>query len=93
MSIPENDVCSSRVSGPASSHGGRNVSQLLLTRANVEAQYGITKRFLEVAAVRGDGPPFVKIGRSVRYRVCDLDAWIEARRHDPDAVGKRARHR
>lgn len=55
-------------------------SDKLLTRAEVHSHFGLTQRFLEVAAVRGDGPPMVKIGRSVRYRVGDLRAWIDARR-------------
>lgn len=52
----------------------------LLNRAEVHMLFGLTQRFLEVSAVRGDGPPMVKIGRSVRYRISDLRAWIEARR-------------
>ena len=28
---------------------------------------------------RGEGPQFVKLGRAVRYRRADLDAWIESR--------------
>ena len=52
----------------------------LLSRSEVQTLFGLTQRFLEVAAVRGDGPPFIKIGRSVRYRVSDLRDWIEARR-------------
>ena len=27
------------------------------------------------------GIPFVKIGRSVRYKLADLEAWIESRTH------------
>jgi excisionase family DNA binding protein len=26
----------------------------------------------------GEGPPFVRIGRAVRYRRSDLDAWMAA---------------
>lgn len=52
----------------------------LMTRAEVQTHFGLTQRFLEVSAVRGDGPPMVKIGRSVRYRVADLRDWIAARR-------------
>lgn len=26
--------------------------------------------------VRGDGPPFVKLGRRVRYRREDIDNWL-----------------
>jgi hypothetical protein len=32
---------------------------------------------------RCDGPPFVRIGRQVRYLVDDLDAWLAARRVVP----------
>lgn len=59
----------------------------LLTRAEVEAHFGITRRFLETAAVRGDGPSFCKIGRSVRYRVADLREWIEAQRVTSTSAG------
>jgi predicted DNA-binding transcriptional regulator AlpA len=52
----------------------------LLTRAEVQSHFGLSQRFLEISAVRGDGPPMVKIGRSVRYLVADLRQWIEARR-------------
>ncbi len=45
----------------------------LLSRAEVEAHFGISKRFLEVAALTGDGPPMCRIGkRMIRYRVGDL---------------------
>lgn len=49
----------------------------LLCRSDVEEQFGISKRYLEIAAVRGDGPPIVRLGRSVRYRIADILAWIE----------------
>lgn len=52
----------------------------LLSRPEVHIHFGLTQRFLEVAAVRGDGPTMVKIGRAVRYRVGDVRAWIEARK-------------
>lgn len=31
-------------------------------------------------ANRTPGPPWLKIGRAVRYRVSDLDAWLEEHR-------------
>lgn len=34
---------------------------------------------LQKERVRGDGPPFVKIGRLVRYRPEDVRAWIAER--------------
>lgn len=53
-------------------------NDLLLTRTDVETHFGISKRFLEVSATRGDGPPRIKIGRSVRYRVGDIRDWIDS---------------
>ena len=50
----------------------------LLSRSEVHSYFGLSQRFLEVSAVRGDGPPMVKIGRSVRYRAGDLRTWIES---------------
>ena len=34
------------------------------------------------AARRGlcDGPPYVRVGRSIRYLIRDLDVWLEQRR-------------
>lgn len=52
----------------------------LLTRSEVHTQFGLTQRFLEVAAAKGNGPPYIKLGRAVRYRVGDLREWIEARK-------------
>lgn len=53
-------------------------TERLLTRAEVEARFGVSKRYLELAACRGEGPKLVRIGRSVRYRPADIRAWIES---------------
>jgi predicted DNA-binding transcriptional regulator AlpA len=36
--------------------------------------------FLRQARVRARGPAYFRIGRSVRYRLSDLDAWLSERR-------------
>ena len=56
----------------------KSSDERLLTRTEVEAQFGIPKRFLEVAAMKREGPPIVRLGRSVRYRQSDLREWISA---------------
>ncbi len=33
--------------------------------------------WLRQGRMRGDGPKFVKLGRNVRYRMSDLNLWIE----------------
>ncbi len=50
----------------------------LRSRTEVQRRYNISKRFLELAVARGDGPRFVRIGRLVRYRDKDILDWIEA---------------
>ncbi|MGJ8589400.1 MAG: helix-turn-helix transcriptional regulator [Yoonia sp.] len=50
----------------------------LLTRDQVEDRFGIPKRFLEVSAMKGEGPPIIRLGRSVRYRPIDVIEWIDA---------------
>ena len=50
---------------------------LLMTRKEIEADYGISVRWLELAAHRGDGPPMVKLSRRMcRYRRDDFEAWL-----------------
>lgn len=55
------------------------VAHLLDTRA--AARYlGIAHGTLQNARSRGDGPAYVRVGRrSIRYRVCDLELYIQAR--------------
>lgn len=36
----------------------------------------LSHRTLEDKRLRGDGPNFFRIGRSVRYREADLEAWM-----------------
>ena len=55
----------------------RSDTDRLLNRREVEERFGIPKRFLELAACRGEGPRIVRIGRLVRYRVSDVRTWIE----------------
>jgi excisionase family DNA binding protein len=40
---------------------------------------GLSKSTLEKARLYGGGPPFLKLGRLVKYRPADLDDWLNAR--------------
>jgi len=40
---------------------------------------GMQPQTLDAWRCRGCGPRFVKLGRAVRYRRADLDAWVESR--------------
>lgn len=53
------------------------ISDYLLT-ADAAIYLRVSRKFLETARCDGDGPPFIKIGRSVRYRRADLDEFMRA---------------
>ena len=58
-----------------------NAMGLLQHRSGDNWLNGISRRYLEVSAVRGDGPPMIRVGsRMVRYRVRDLREWIDGNR-------------
>ena len=52
----------------------------LLSRSEVQSLINISQRYLELAAVKGGGPPMIKIGRKVSYRVSDLRSWLDSKR-------------
>lgn len=39
----------------------------------------LSTSYLEKLRLTGGGPPFIKIGKAVRYRFGDLDAWFSAK--------------
>lgn len=43
---------------------------------------GLAASTLEKMRVAGGGVPFVKLGRAVRYRVCDLEQYLADRVRD-----------
>ena len=58
---------------------GQGAERHLLSRNDIETEYGLTKRWLELAALRGNGPPFLRISRRlVRYRRADFERWLAA---------------
>lgn len=54
--------------------------QKLLTEAEQAQRWGIAPKTLANRRWRGDGPPFIKLGRLVRYDPSATDAWIAERR-------------
>lgn len=51
----------------------------LLHRSEAAELAALSPRTLEALAIRGDSPPMIKIGRSVRYRRRDLLKWLADR--------------
>lgn len=53
-----------------------SVMQPLLTQRQASEMLALSERTIERLRVSGLGPKFVRCGRSIRYRVADLEAWI-----------------
>lgn len=50
----------------------------LITTPHAAAALGVSEQFLEQDRLtRRHGIPFVRVGRAIRYRQVDLDAWVE----------------
>lgn len=50
----------------------------------------MSSRTLERMRISGSGPVFCKLGKLVRYRVTDIDCWVEARRTSSTTMADRA---
>jgi predicted DNA-binding transcriptional regulator AlpA len=48
----------------------------LLNTTQAAVVLGFNPSFLAKARLTGAGPRFLKIGRAVRYRRSDIDAWL-----------------
>ena len=46
------------------------------------AHLACSASYLEKCRVTGAGPKYIKIGRAVRYKLDDLDAFANARAHE-----------
>jgi len=51
----------------------------LLTQVEAARLLRLSERTLERFRLTGGGPRYIKANRSVRYRECDLEQWINAR--------------
>ncbi|MGN6148118.1 MAG: helix-turn-helix transcriptional regulator [Rhizomicrobium sp.] len=50
------------------------------------SQYlGVSAGWLSGARCHGKGPPYVRMGRTIRYRRLTLEKWMTQREHDPRA--------
>ena len=56
----------------------------LLTPPELADLLGIPEATLAQWRYRHVGPPYVKVGRHIRYRVEDIEAWVEAQTVTPE---------
>ena len=56
----------------------------LLSTSQVAEWFGTSEQWLELGRCKGYGPPFIKLGpKRVRYRRCDVVAWLLSRTQAP----------
>jgi predicted DNA-binding transcriptional regulator AlpA len=51
----------------------------LLTPKEASARLKVSLSWLAKARMRGDGPPYIRIGRSIRYSEAALMQWMRSR--------------
>lgn len=51
----------------------------LLTPKEVADRLQVSCSFLAKARMRGDGPPYIRVGRSIRYAEAALSQWMKSR--------------
>jgi predicted DNA-binding transcriptional regulator AlpA len=51
----------------------------LLTPKEAGARFKVSLSWLAKARMEGDGPPYIKIGRSIRYSEAALLLWMKSR--------------
>jgi len=61
-------------------------STLYMDTPEAAKYLGVSPQYLEGARHRGEGPPYSKLVRRVKYTRADLDAWMASRRLDPEAA-------
>jgi hypothetical protein len=55
------------------------VAPAVLREPHAAFYIGIARQTLKKQRMQGRGPTFVRMGRTIVYRVCDLDRFLEAR--------------
>ena len=56
------------------------LKEYLVSEKRAAELLGFTPRFMQSRRLRGNGPTFVRVSnRAVRYRISDLEEWVEER--------------
>jgi hypothetical protein len=51
-----------------------------VTEGDLEKIFGLSKSYWQKSRLRGDSVPFYKIGRTVKYKLTDVEAFFQARK-------------
>jgi predicted DNA-binding transcriptional regulator AlpA len=55
------------------------MTEKLLTDRDLERLTGRKRSCWQKDRVTGDGPPFIRLGRLIRYRAGDIRTWLDER--------------
>jgi predicted DNA-binding transcriptional regulator AlpA len=61
------------------SHRVTNQPECLLHCDEVSNRLGVSTSWLAKSRMRGDGPPYIRVGRSIRYSEAALLQWLKSR--------------
>jgi predicted DNA-binding transcriptional regulator AlpA len=61
----------------------------ILTERELAEITSFSPRTLQAWRQRQAGPPFIRVGRSIRYSLLDVIAWMKAQTCVPKAEGRR----
>ena len=65
-------------SGGAIAQGSGAPAMVLLTPKDAARMLRVSLSWLAKARMRGDGPPYCKVGRSIRYTEASLRQWMKS---------------
>jgi predicted DNA-binding transcriptional regulator AlpA len=65
---------------PISSNEFANNLSQRLTELETAHYIGMSRAWLRLQRMKGSGPPYIKIGRAIRYDIADLDVWLAKHR-------------
>ena len=69
----------SSVSGGATAQKSTPPTIVLLTAKEAATLLKVSLSWLAKARMRGDGPPYIRVGRSIRYAETALIQWMKSR--------------
>jgi len=67
--------------------GGNMGCEPLINARKVAALLGISLRTLDTLVARHEAPAFIRIGQARRWRMAEINAWIEARLYGTGHAG------
>jgi len=72
-------ILQSLVSGTGTPQKSSQSGVVLLTPKEAALHLKVSLSWLAKARMRGDGPPYIKVGRSIRYSEAALLQWMKSR--------------